>query len=157
MTATVIYRRGQTTTEDHCLARIPQKSLSALNNYYVDGEELHRQAEHIYLCVLSMSSQLSLFAFKSRCMMTQLSHGYLINCLDTQDHPSDQSLKPCASHHNFWMQRMTSPHQLERETHYGSWPGSSRGKNNISQPGLRSMHSSQISHLQSSLCDTCFS
>ncbi|KAF3842505.1 hypothetical protein F7725_024456 [Dissostichus mawsoni] len=40
--ATVIYRRGQTTTEPQRLARIPQKTLSALNNYDVDGEELHR-------------------------------------------------------------------------------------------------------------------
>ncbi|KAF3841435.1 hypothetical protein F7725_007297 [Dissostichus mawsoni] len=39
--ATVIYRRGQTTTEPQRLARIPQKTLSALNNYDVDGEELH--------------------------------------------------------------------------------------------------------------------
>lgn len=40
--ATVIYRRGETTTEVHHLARIPQKSLSALNDYDVDGEALHR-------------------------------------------------------------------------------------------------------------------
>jgi len=39
--ATVIYRRGQTSTEVHRLARIPQKSLSALNNYDAHGEELH--------------------------------------------------------------------------------------------------------------------
>ncbi|KAF3859803.1 hypothetical protein F7725_000058 [Dissostichus mawsoni] len=43
--ATVIYRRGQTTTEPQRLARIPQKTLSALNNYDVDGEELHRYSK----------------------------------------------------------------------------------------------------------------
>ena len=49
--ATVVYRRGQTTTEVHRLARIPQKSLSAFNNCDVDGEELHRLAEH-YLSII---------------------------------------------------------------------------------------------------------
>lgn len=40
--ATVVYQRGQTTTESHSLARLPQKSLSTLTDYEIDGEELHR-------------------------------------------------------------------------------------------------------------------
>ena len=40
--ASVVFRRGQVSTADKCLARVPQRSLTTLNPFDMDGDKLYR-------------------------------------------------------------------------------------------------------------------
>lgn len=40
--ASVVFRRGQVSTADKCLARVPQRSLTNLNTFDMNGDKLYR-------------------------------------------------------------------------------------------------------------------
>ena len=40
--ASVVFRRGQVSTADTCLARVPERSLTTLNTFDLNGDTLHR-------------------------------------------------------------------------------------------------------------------
>jgi len=52
--ASVVFRRGQVSTADKCLARVPQRSLTTLSTFDMNEDKLHRYniLSEIYFCVV---------------------------------------------------------------------------------------------------------
>ncbi len=58
--ASVVFRRGQASTVDKCLARVPQRSLTTLNTFDMNGDKLYR---YIWSILFSLKSIFMLFLF----------------------------------------------------------------------------------------------
>ncbi len=58
--ASVVFRRGQVSTVYKCLARVPQRSLTTLNTFDMNGDKLYR---YIWSILFSLKSIFMLFWF----------------------------------------------------------------------------------------------